>query len=91
MVVDPDAAWRLGRYHLSVMYNRPNQYTFQADIEHMVCERGDLINVAHDIIGWGVAWGRIKSVSGNIITLDGSVDVEPGKSYVLRVRKQDGT
>ena len=28
MVTDPDAAWRLGRYHLAVIWNRPNQYTF---------------------------------------------------------------
>lgn len=91
MVVDPDAAWRLGRYHLSVIYNRPNQYSFQADIEHMVCERGDLVNVAHDIIGWGVAWGRIKAIDGDTITLDEKWTIEAGKSYVLRVRRQTGT
>ena len=91
MVIDPDAAWRLGRYHLSVIYNRPNQYTFQADIEHMVCERGDLIHVAHDITGWGVAWGRIKAISGSTVTLDGPVTLESGKTYAFRVRKEDNT
>lgn len=91
MVIDPDAAWRLGRYHLSVIYNRPNQYTFQADIEHMVCERGDLIHVAHDITGWGVAWGRIKAISGSTVTLDGPVTLESGKTYAFRVRRDDGT
>jgi hypothetical protein len=86
MVIDPDAAWRLGRYHLAVMWLRPTQYSFQADIEHMVCERGDLINVAHDITGWGVAWGRVKAVSGTSITLDGPVTLEAGKTYQLQVR-----
>lgn len=91
MVIDPDAAWRLGRYHLAVIYNRPNQYTFQADIEHMVCERGDLVHVAHDITGWGVAWGRVKGISGSTVTLDGPVVLESGKTYVFRIRREDGT
>ncbi|NMW24198.1 hypothetical protein HFP05_07305, partial [Rhodanobacter denitrificans] len=91
MVIDPDAAWRLGRYHLSVIWNRLNQYTFQADIEHMVCERGDLVHVAHDITGWGVAWGRVKAISGSTITLDGPVTLEAGKTYAFRVRRNDNT
>ena len=91
MVIDPDAAWRLGRYHLSVIYNRPNQYTFQADIEHMVCERGDLVHVAHDITGWGVAWGRVKSVNGSRVVLDGPLDLDPAKNYAVRVRRNNNT
>lgn len=92
MVIDPDAAWRLGRYHLAVMWLRPTQYSFQADIEHMVCERGDLIHVAHDITSWGLAWGRVKSVSGTTVTIDGPVTLEPGTTYQLRVRStSDGS
>lgn len=89
MVIDPDAAWRLGRYHLAVMWLRPTQYSFQADIEHMVCERGDLVHVAHDITSWGLAWGRVKAVSGTTVTLDGPVTLESGKTYQLRVRGSD--
>lgn len=92
MVIDPGAAWRLGRYHLAVIWNRMTQYVFQADIEHMVCERGDLVHVAHDITGWGVAWGRVKSVDGSgNVTLDGPVTLEAGKTYSLRFRGSDGT
>jgi hypothetical protein len=90
MVIDPDAAWRLGRYHLAVMWNRQTQYSFQADIEHLVCERGDLVHVAHDITSWGLAWGRVKAVSGTTVTLDGPVTLESGKTYQLRVRGEDG-
>jgi hypothetical protein len=89
MVIDPDTAWRLGRYHLAVAYGRLTQYTLSADIEQLVCERGDLVTVAHDITGWGVAWGRIKAVSGATVTLDGPVQLEAGKDYQFRVRKGD--
>ena len=57
----------------------------------MVCERGDLVHVAHDITGWGVAWGRIKAVSGNTVMLDGPVTLEAGKTYAFRVRRADDT
>ena len=93
MVTDPAAAWRLGRYHLGVAYNRPNTYTFNADIENIVCERGDLIHVAHDITSWGADWGRITDVdvTNKTVTLDGEVTLEAGKTYNFRVRRSDGT
>lgn len=93
MVTDPDAAWRLGRYHLAVAKYRPNVYTLNTDIENIVCERGDLVRVAHDITAWGTAWGRIKALSGDgkTVTLDGPVDLASGTTYKLQVRKSDGT
>lgn len=91
MVPDPAAVWRLAKYHLSVIYNRAMQHTFQADIEHMVCERGDLIMHAHELTGWGVATGRIRSVTATTVTLDGPVTLEAATSYKLQVRKSDGT
>jgi predicted phage tail protein len=87
MVIDPDAAWMLGRYHLAVIWNRMTQYKLNADIEHMVCERGDLVHVAHDITSWGIAWGRVKAISGSTVTLDGPVTLESGKTYAFRIRK----
>ena len=90
-VVDPDAAWRLGMYHLAVIWNRPTQYVFNADIEHMVCERGDLVSVAHDITGWGEAWGRIVAIGAQSVTLDGPVTLAAGKTYRLRARTASDT
>lgn len=86
MVVDAGAAWKLGRYHLSVAWNRPNTYVWDADVEHLVCERGDLVHVAHDVIGYGTAWGRIAALDNASVTLDGPVTLEAGKSYVLQAR-----
>lgn len=85
-------AWREGRYHMAVARLRPSSYEFQADVEHLVCERGDLISVSHDVPLWGSGCGRIKDLTytpqGAIATceLDASVTMEAGKSYVLRVR-----
>jgi hypothetical protein len=87
IVVDPAAAWRLGRYHLAVMHYRMTQYKFTADVEHMVCEVGDLVHAAHAIIGRGLAWGRVKGVVGARVVLEGPFTPEAGKTYGLRVRR----
>lgn len=91
LVIDPIAAWRLGRYHLAVMRYRPTTYTFSADIEHMPCERGDLVTIAHDIIGRGIASGRIRRINGDVLVVDEELSLTPGKRYVVRVRRQNAT
>ncbi len=93
-VADAAAAWRLGSYHVAVGFNRPNTYEFSADIENIVCMRGDLITVAHDVTEWGAGWGRVKSisvVSGTAtITLDNEITLAAGQAYSLRSRDSTG-
>ncbi|HET8554685.1 MAG TPA: hypothetical protein VFL78_07660, partial [Rhodanobacteraceae bacterium] len=89
--IDPDAAWHLGRYHLAVMHLRPTTYSWMADIENLVCERGDLVHTSYDLIGWGKAWGRVKAVDGTTVTLDGPVELDSSKTYAFRVRTGPGT
>lgn len=89
-------AWKAGRYHLAVARLRPETYELWADVEHLVCTRGDLVRVSHDVAMWGAGWGRIKSVtldagSAIAVDLDESVIMEAGKAYRLRVRCADGT
>jgi hypothetical protein len=95
-----DAAWRLGRYHMAVSRLRQNTYTFNADVENLVCGRGDLVGYANDVIGVGKAQGRVKQ----IVLLDPSAPLSPvsqivmdekvictsGTHYAVRIRKQDG-
>lgn len=90
-------AWREGRYHIAVSELRPEIYKLQADIENLVCTRGDLVRVTHDVTGWGQRGARITVVTtdggGNAthITLDEQVTMEASKSYNVRIRASDGT
>lgn len=96
-----NAAWRLGRYHLAVGRRRPNTYFWNADVENLVCSRGDLVLFANDVIGVGIAQGRIKSTtevdptdpSSPIasIVLDEQVVGDEGTTYAVRVRRTGGT
>lgn len=90
-------AWREGRYHLAVSQLRPEIYKMQVDVENIVCTRGDMVRVTHDVTGWGQRGARIKVVTvdggGNAthITLDEYVTMEADTDYNVRIRADDGT
>ena len=88
---DPEDVFRWGRHILAAARLRPEIFTFDVDIEHLVAERGDLIRFTHDVPRIGLTSGRVKSVDGNDITLDEPVTIEDGKTYTVRVRQNDGT
>ncbi|MBI3441728.1 MAG: hypothetical protein HY052_08035 [Proteobacteria bacterium] len=88
-------AWADGRYHIATARLRPESYIFYADVEHIVCTRGDLIRFTHDVPLFGLMSGRVKSltISGGLITavtLDAGVPMTADKTYAVRFRKSDG-
>lgn len=90
-VTNPDHAWKIARYTMASIRLRPEIYSFNADVEHIVAQRGDHIRVTHDIPLWGTGFGRIKSISVNTVTLDTEMVLNGMTSYVMRVRLDDGT
>lgn len=89
-VTDFDQAWKEGRYRLAEARLRQETYQIETDVENIVCTRGDLVRASHDITLWGIATGRVKSVSGTTLVLDDLVSMEAGKSYNIRLRKGTG-
>lgn len=79
-------AKRMARWHLAQLKLRPETYTLNVDFEYLVCTRGDLVRVSHDVPLWGVGTGRIKAKSGATLTLTEQVKLEAGKTYQIRVR-----
>lgn len=96
-VTDADQAWKAGRYHLAVATLRPESYELNVDVENLICTRGDLVRVVHDVPLFGAGWGRVKSVTtdggGNAtaVTFDDTVTMDGAKLYAARFRKSDGT
>jgi len=95
-ITDPAQVWQDARFHIAVARLRPETYSFFADIEHIVCTRGDLIRVTHDVPLWGIASARVKQVlddgtNATAVVLDERVIMEVGKSYSVRFRKSDGS
>jgi hypothetical protein len=88
-------AWREGRYHLAVSQLRPEVYTLQCDVENIVCTRGDMVRVTHDVTGWGQRAARVLSITlsgsnATHITLDEEVTMESGTAYNVRIRSDLG-
>lgn len=49
-VASATQAYKLGRYYLACGVLRPYTINFSADIEHLLCNVGDRIKVAHDVL-----------------------------------------
>lgn len=86
------AIFKHARFHLAQLKLRPETYTLNADIEHLICQRGDLVRVTHDVPMWGLGTGRIKNrVSGTVLELDEQMPMDAGVQYTIRIRLEDGS
>ena len=96
-VTDPDQAWKQAQYLLRHAVLRPETYTLTADFENLIARRGSVVEIANDVILVGLKWGRIKSITEGgtgealAIELDEELIMETGKTYGVRIRKQDNT
>jgi hypothetical protein len=95
-ITHPDQLWKHGRFqYAQALLRGAETYAFTTDIEHMVCTRGDLIVVSHDVPAWSYSWARIKALltSGPNTTglvLDDNVQIPVGESCAVRVRSVVG-
>jgi hypothetical protein len=85
-VTNAKQAKHLARWHLAQTKLRPEVYTLNVDFEYLVCNRGDLVRVAHDVPLWGTSTGRIVSNSNNTLKLSEPVNLVAGTQYQIRVR-----
>jgi hypothetical protein len=83
-----DQAYRHGRYLLRASEVATRICSFEADIDALAAEYGDVVKVQHHVPAWG-AGGRIVSSRRedvDIVTLDRKVDLVAMETYELIVR-----
>lgn len=56
---------------------------FDADIDAIVAEYGDIIGINHTVARIGIASGRVVAVSGNEVTIDKEVELDASKKYEI--------
>lgn len=88
-VTNVEQAWRYGRFNMAVHRLRQETITIQVDFEHLVCTRGDYVQLTQDVMKVGGTPARVKTVSGNQITIDEGLETGPG-SYGYVYRGSDG-
>jgi len=80
-----EQAWRYGRYMLAQAVLRQENISINTDFEYLVCTRGDYVQITQDVMKVGGRPARVKTVSGNQITIDDALDTIPvGYGYTFR-------
>ncbi len=87
-ITDKDQAWRYGRYMMAQGIHRSETFTVSMDVENLVVQRGDLVNVAHDVPRIGGMACRIVAINGNEIEVD---QILSQSTNGFSVRLDDGT
>lgn len=87
-VTDYRRAYREGLYRLRLNQYLKRMISFQAEIDAIGCQVGDVILMQHDIPRWGVG-GRLVSATTTQLVLDKAVTMQPGTIYVIKVRFAD--
>nr|DAU77557.1 MAG TPA: tail protein [Caudoviricetes sp.] len=80
-----EQAYKHGKHFLRCNKYEIRTVTIEAFTDAIACTVGDIILIQHDIPEWGEG-GRVVAVSGQTITLDKEVSVQPGKDYQLLIR-----
>ena len=85
-------AKHIAQWHMAQLKLRPEMFSLNVDFEYLVCNRGDVVRVTHDVPLWGAGSGRIKtcSVGSATITLTEEIYLEAAKLYNIRVRTNTG-
>jgi predicted phage tail protein len=81
-----EQAWRFGRFMMAQNRYRQEVMSLTVDFEHLICSRGDFVQISQDTMRVGGRPARVKNVVGNTITIDDSIDypVGPTFGYVFR-------
>lgn len=80
-----EQAYKHGKHFLRCNKYEIRTVTIEAFTDAIACTVGDIILIQHDIPEWGEG-GRVVAVSGQTITLDKEVSVQPRKNYQLLIR-----
>lgn len=83
-------AYREGIYRLRLNKYIRRTTSFQADVDAIACQVGDVILLQHDVPRWGYG-GRLVAATDTVLTLDKSVLLRAGVSYAVMVRLADDT
>lgn len=87
-----EQAWRYGRYMLFQNRLRQETMSIQVDFEHLVCTRGDYVQIVQDSMRVGGTAARVRSVDTdtNEVVIDTAIDIVGGIDYGYVIRTPSG-
>lgn len=88
---DPDEIWIETRRRQYEAIYRPDVFTAVQDGAVRTATRGDFVKGSYEVLKSTMAALRVTAVRGQLVTLDGHVEMEAGSSYAFRFMKQVGS
>jgi hypothetical protein len=86
-----EQAWRFGRYMIAQNKLRQETINLSVDFEHLVCTRGDYVQISQDVMEVGGRPARVKAVNDAEFIIDDHLDIDPSLTYGVTHRAADGT
>lgn len=86
-----EQAWRFGRYMIAQNRLRQEQISILVDFEHLICTRGDYVQLTQDVMEVGGTPCRVLTSVGGHISTDDDIEVLGGYQYGYTYRAVDGT
>ena len=85
-----EQAWRFGRYMIAQNRLRQETMSILVDFEHIVCTRGDFVQITQDVMKVGGTPARVKLVVVDVVTIDDSLEIDFMLNYGYVFRGVDG-
>jgi hypothetical protein len=86
-----EQAWRFGRYMMAQARLRKETISLNVDFEHLVCTRGDYVQITQDVMRVGGTPARVKEITGpDTVRIDDAMDTLSGVSYAYVYRGLSG-
>lgn len=90
-ITNPDLVWKESRRRQYEIVHRPDSFVVNQDFEHLVIERGDRVQLNHDVLDSTQRTARVVSAGGSTVVIDDTVVMEAGKSYAFWFQRPDGS
>lgn len=84
-------AWRIAQRRLAYNQYLTRTMSWQADIDSIACQVGDVVLLQSDVPQWGYGGRVVEVQSAYTLTLDNEVTFVDGTTYTMMVRGEDGT
>lgn len=81
-----EQAYRFGKYMMAQAILRQETITITVDFEYLVCTRGDYVRYVQDSMKVGGRAARVKTVIGQVITIDDGIETDPLLDYGFMYR-----
>lgn len=90
-IADAGLAWTWARRRMRELIYRPDVYTAEQTIEHLVVEPGSRVALASRRLRSDMQVAQLVRASGRILWLDSAVTMIAGTPYRVRIRSGDGS